>query len=72
MRKQLITVFWLTFLLLLPAASELAGQTQGRARVRGVVTDEETGEPISGVAVRLYSVMAGQYHSNSPKTGKER
>ncbi len=45
--------------------------TIGKGKIRGVVTDEETGKPIEGVTVKLYSVKAVGYLKPSPKTDNE-
>jgi len=45
--------------------------TQGKGRMRGVVIDKQTGEPIEGVIVKLFSVRAASFHTDSPATEKD-
>ena len=54
-------------LLLCAAVSAQAG-TAGRGKVRGMVLDDKTGQPIEGVTVRLFSVKAQSSFQPSPKT----
>lgn len=49
----------------------LAQATHGKGRMRGVVVDKQTGEPIEGVAVKMFSVKAGSLHSDTPVTDKD-
>jgi len=48
--------------------SLLPQATSGNGKVRGIVTDAQTGQPIEGVTIKLYSVRAGGYFKPSPKT----
>jgi len=66
MKKIIIIIL---FLILLPLS--VFSQVQGRARIKGVVNDEETGEPISGVTVKLYNVQAAAFFQPSPVTDKD-
>ena len=43
----------------------------GKGKLKGVVYDEATGQPLEGVTVKLYSVRAQAYFLPSPKTDKE-
>lgn len=52
-------------LVLLPQA------TSGKGKMRGVVTDAKTGEPIEGVTVKLYCIKATAFYKPSPKTDKD-
>ncbi|MEN8154188.1 MAG: tetratricopeptide repeat protein [Acidobacteriota bacterium] len=45
--------------------------TSGKVKMRGEVIDEETGKPIEGVKVKLFSVRANSFHNVSPKTDIE-
>ncbi len=44
---------------------------QGRGRIRGVVTDEETGEPLPEVTVKMYNESLDTYFQPPPVTDKE-
>ncbi|MFC2155761.1 tetratricopeptide repeat protein [Acidobacteriota bacterium] len=44
--------------------------TAGKAKMRGVVLDAATGDPIEGVTVKLYLVKLAAYFRPSPKTDK--
>ncbi len=46
-------------------------QVQGKARLRGVVYDEETGQPLAGVTVKLYFEPLAAYYLPNPVTDKE-
>jgi tetratricopeptide (TPR) repeat protein len=43
----------------------------GKGKIKGVVFDEKTGQPLEGVTVKLYSVRAQNYYLPSPKTNSE-
>ncbi len=45
--------------------------TAGRGKLRGIVLDAQTGQPIEGVTVKLYSLKARAYLRPFPKTNKE-
>jgi len=45
--------------------------TAGRGKLRGIVLDAQTGQPIEGVTVKLYSLKARAYLRPYPKTGKD-
>ncbi len=44
---------------------------QGRGRIRGVVLDEETGEPLPEVTVKMYNESLDTYFQPPPETDKE-
>lgn len=44
--------------------------TKGRGKMSGTVTDKETGSPLAGVTVRMFSTKANAFHKPSPKTDK--
>jgi 5-hydroxyisourate hydrolase-like protein (transthyretin family) len=44
---------------------------QGRGRIRGVVLDEETGEPLPDVTVKMYNESLDTYFQPPPVTDKE-
>lgn len=44
---------------------------QGRGKIRGVVLDEETGEPIPDVTVKMFNESLNVYFQISPVTDKE-
>jgi len=46
-------------------------QVQGRARLRGIVYDDETGQPLAGVTVKLYNDSVAAYYLPHPVTDKE-
>jgi TolA-binding protein len=46
-------------------------QTTGRGKMFGTVTDEETGEPIEGVTVKLFYPTTNTFHKPFPTTDKE-
>ena len=60
----ILLILNITFILL-PQA------TSGRGILRGTVSDSETGKPIAGVTVKLYSERADDYLRPFPVTGKE-
>ena len=45
--------------------------TKGKGKMSGIVTNKETGAPLGGVTVRLFSARAKAFHKPSPKTDKE-
>ena len=49
----------------------LSAQTQGKAIMRGIVYDEETGQPLPGVTVKPYCESVDAYYLPSPLTGKD-
>jgi tetratricopeptide (TPR) repeat protein len=67
MKKGLI-IATLTILL----AFGLAAQSvSGKGKLKGVVLDEKTGQPIEGVTVKLFSIKGQAYFLPSPKTDSE-
>jgi tetratricopeptide (TPR) repeat protein len=56
-------------LLLIPVI--LFSQIQGRAKMLGIVLDEETGQPIGGVTVKAYFPGADSYFLPFPTTDKD-
>jgi len=42
--------------------------TSGKVKMRGIVLDKETGEPIAGVKIKLYSIKAQSKHKITPVT----
>ena len=60
-------VFLIIVFLLFTFSILFTQNTQGRAKLRGVVTDLE-GKPLRGVMVKLFSVRANGFHSQVPKT----
>jgi tetratricopeptide (TPR) repeat protein len=57
------------FLQIMPMVSE--AQTQGKGKIRGVVYDAESGQPLPGVTVRLFCIPADAFHNPAPVTDKE-
>jgi len=43
----------------------------GQGKIKGVVYDEKSGQPLEGVTVKLYSVKAQNYYLPAPKTDGE-
>lgn len=68
--KEILKITICSSLLLILSLS-IFSQTQGKAKLRGIVLDEETGKPLPGVVVRLYSERAGAFHTPAPKTNKK-
>jgi tetratricopeptide (TPR) repeat protein len=62
------TCFTVILVVIAALGTSVFAQTQGRARVRGVLTDEQTGEPIADATVRLFSLLANSYHNAALKT----
>lgn len=46
-------------------------QVQGRARLRGIVLDDETGQPVAGVTVKMYNDSVAAYYLPYPVTDNE-
>jgi Flp pilus assembly protein TadD/5-hydroxyisourate hydrolase-like protein (transthyretin family) len=64
------------FVLLAAAALLFAGSVpsilaQGKGKVRGIVYDEETGQPLEGVTVNMVNVATASSQSPPPVTDKE-
>ncbi len=51
--------------------SLMAQATGGKGKMKGIVVDKQTGQPIEGVKIRLYFPKASSYHNDSPVTGKD-
>ncbi len=66
--KKIIIVGVLAFGLVFPLFSQA---TSGKGKMSGTVADADTGQPIKGVAMKLYCVRARSFHRISPKTNKE-
>jgi len=66
MKKALIFLSLLAFLL----APHLSSQT-GKGRIRGLVLDEQSGQPLPGVTVKMYNERLAQYLQPSPVTDKQ-
>lgn len=63
---------WILVALVLALSAFLSAQaTQGKGRMKGIVVDKQTGEPIEGVSVRMYCERAGGVHSETPVTDKD-
>ncbi len=56
---------------LLIAVSVPAAFAQGKGRIRGVVYDEETGQPLEGVTINMVNVATASSQSPPPVTDKE-
>jgi len=61
----------LIFLLLSGFSLTILAQTSGNNRFFGVVYDSDTGEPIEGVTVKLFSSLASSWHPTPAVTNKE-
>lgn len=66
MRKTLLA---LCGLVIMPAL--ILAQVQGKARIRGIVIDGETGQPLTGVTVKLYNDSVAAYYLPFPVTDKD-
>ncbi len=66
MRKLFLA---LVGVLVIPAL--IWAQVQGKARLRGVVYDGETGQPLEGVTVKLYNDTVAAYYLPAPVTDKD-
>ena len=58
----------LAFGLVFPLFSQA---TSGKGKMSGTVVDADSGQPIKGVAIKLYCIRARAFHRISPKTDKE-
>jgi len=69
-RKLLFVLVTVCFVLALmtPVYSQL---TSGKGKISGTVTDDETGEPIEGVTVKLFFPEVKQFHKPYAKTNAE-
>jgi Tfp pilus assembly protein PilF len=52
-------------------SAALFSQTQGKAKMRGIVYDEETGQPLPGVTVKPYCESVDAFHLPYPVTDKD-
>jgi len=62
---------WILSLVLLMAFTLHPQVTTGKGRMKGIVLDKKTGEPIEGVTVKLYSELAAAFYTSFPKTGND-
>jgi len=70
MKKVFISsVAVIIFLLIMPIISP--AQTQGKGKMRGVVYDAGTGQPLEGVTIRLFCIPADTFHIPAPVTDKD-
>lgn len=67
MRKAFLVIL----MILLSAVLMFSQATTGKVRMNGLVIDRETGKPLEGVKVKLYSIRALSFHNISPKTDDE-
>jgi tetratricopeptide (TPR) repeat protein len=67
MKKALI----IALLVILLAVSLSAQSVLGKGKIKGIVFDEKTGAPLSGVTVKLFSVKAQNYFRPFPVTDSE-
>ncbi len=64
MKKTLLLIFLITAMCLVISAQA----TTGQGKMRGIVTDAQTGAPLEGVTVKLYCVKAAGSLKPNPKT----
>ncbi len=64
-------LFFLTLIIMMSSVLMFSQATSGKVKIRGLVVDVDTGEPIEGVKVKLYSIRAQSYHNVTPKTDKD-
>ncbi|HOI44035.1 MAG TPA: tetratricopeptide repeat protein [Candidatus Aminicenantes bacterium] len=62
-------IFAIVCILALPLS--LMSQTQGKGKMRGTVVDQDSGLPLEGVTVRLFSLKAREYRRPDVTTDKE-
>jgi tetratricopeptide (TPR) repeat protein len=67
--KKILIIVTLAVLLAVSLFSQTGAE--GKGRIKGVVLDEKTGQPLEGVTVKLYSMKAEKYYMPSPKTDGE-
>lgn len=67
MKKYLVGLIMTIFVL----SPFLFAQVQGKARLRGIVYDDDTGEPLAGVTVKLYNDTVAAFYLPAPVTDKE-
>ena len=58
-------------LILIITGCLLPQATSGRGRMRGIVLEESSGDPLEGVTVKLYSTRGRSFHKPFPITGKD-
>jgi tetratricopeptide (TPR) repeat protein len=68
MKKVLIIV---TLAVLLTVSLFSQSGVVGKGKMKGIILDETTGQPLAGVTVKLYSVRAQNYYLPAPKTDNE-
>lgn len=64
-------IVFLAALIIVSTFNLLPQLTAGAGRMRGIVLDEDTGEPVEGVTVEMYSVRAQAFRRSFPITGKD-
>jgi tetratricopeptide (TPR) repeat protein len=67
MKKSL----FIAALLMLTACSLLSQVVSGKGKLKGIVWDEQSGQVLDGVTVKLFSVRAQAYFQPNPKTDSE-
>ena len=66
--KKIIAVFLMVMAVTVLVFSQA---TSGDVKMRGIVVDKESGEPIEGVKIRLFSLRAQANHTEIPVTDAE-
>jgi len=67
--KRIFFVFFVSTMLL--STMMFPQATSGKVKMKGVVVDSDTGNPIEGVKVKLYSLKGRAEHNISPVTDEE-
>ncbi len=67
----IMAVIAVVFALLSVNTTFASGLTSGKAKVLGSVVDEDTGQPIAGVTIKLFCFQSQSYHESSPVSDAE-
>jgi len=62
---------WVIWFVCLTTVTAFAQLTSGKGKMKGIVTDVVSGEPLAGVTVKLYCVKGQGFHQPFPKTGAD-
>ncbi|UCH95675.1 MAG: tetratricopeptide repeat protein [Candidatus Aminicenantes bacterium] len=70
-RKKVFSIVVILVITLCSSSLLFPQLTRGKGKMSGQVTDQETGQPLAGVTVKLYCPGVQQYYEPSPKTDAE-
>jgi len=62
---------FLSILIFICSSLIFSQATSGKVKMRGYVYDMDTGKPISGVKIKLYSIRAQSFHNITPVTDEK-